>query len=179
NRRGGQVDDGRDKGEFRELVFGVPGSCPLYRRAALEAIRDRRGWIWDPRFFAYLEDVDLDYRFAKAGWESWFDGSAVALHQPHGSGGRASFGIRFRAHMNRYRLMAKHETLASLAPDMGPILLQEAYQFVRTTFTNPLLHLSAIPFLFEWVMGAYAGGPRWRRERVESRSRWDVRRDQT
>ncbi|MEO7993531.1 MAG: glycosyltransferase, partial [bacterium] len=31
NRRGGQVDDGRDKGEFREKVFGVPGSCPMYR----------------------------------------------------------------------------------------------------------------------------------------------------
>ncbi|HYE77745.1 MAG TPA: glycosyltransferase family 2 protein, partial [bacterium] len=112
NRRGGEIDGGQDQEEAE--VFGVPGMCPVYRRAALEAIRMPNGWIWDERFFAYLEDVDLDYRFRTAGWSAGYVPSAVAIHQPHGSGGRATFGVRFRGHMNRYRLLAKHEAPRSL-----------------------------------------------------------------
>ena len=133
------------------------------------------GWIWDERFFAYLEDVDLDYRFRIAGYGAGYTPVAVALHQPHGSGGRATLGIRFRAHMNRYRVLAKHETLATLAPDLGPILVQEGYQFVRTTLTNPLLHLSALPFAAQWLTGQYGRGRKWTREMVEEGSRWGRR----
>lgn len=170
NRHGGEIDTGQDPDTGE--VFGVPGMCPVYRREALEAIRMDNGWIWDERFFAYLEDVDLDYRFRSAGWSAGYTPEAVALHQPHGSGGRATFGIRFRAHMNRYRLLAKHESLGTLAPDLGPLAIQEGYQFLRATFSNPLLHLSALPYLAQWLTGSYRSKSRYDRAMIEPNPRW-------
>ncbi|MCG3152391.1 MAG: hypothetical protein GEEBNDBF_01688 [bacterium] len=176
NRHGGEIDAGqaREAGE----VFGCPGSAALYRRSALDAIRRSNGDWWDARLFAYLEDVDLDYRLRRAGFTCRYVPDAVALHQPHGSGGRARASIRWRAHMNRYRLLAQHESLSSLAPDIGPLLLQEAYQCLRTTCTSPWLHLSALPFFLEWVTGQWRplrGTPPDRRW-IDTRPRWEVKR---
>lgn len=172
NRRGGESDAGQDRepGE----AFGCPGACAGYRRTALEAVRLPAGQWWNARFFAYLEDVDLDYRFRLAGWGNGYTPFAVALHQPHGSGGRARFEVRFRAHMNRYRILAQHESLASLAPDLGPLLLQECWQFLRTTLSNPLLHLSLFPFLGELLLGYWRnrhGGKTLERRWIEPGSR--------
>lgn len=173
NRCHGRRDTGLDL--IGGDVFGCPGSCPIYRRSALLEVLTPLGELWDSRFFAYLEDVDLDYRLQLGGYRCYYEPEAVALHQPHGSGGRATFAIRFRAHMNRYRILAQHESLASLAPDFGPLAVQEAYQLVRTTFTNPLLHLSAIPLLGQSLTGAWRNRHQGRsldRRFIETTPRW-------
>lgn len=80
--------------------------------------------------------------------------------------------------MNRYRILAQHESLATLAPDLGPILTQEAYQALRTTLSNPLLHFSAIPFFFQSVTGSYRNRHRGRtidRRFIEPIPRWQVK----
>lgn len=175
NRRHGVRDTGVDLAP--ETIFGCPGSCPIYRRAALLDVCTPLAELWDSRFFAYLEDVDIDYRLQLGGYLCRHQPDAVALHQPHGSGGRATFPIRFRAHMNRYRILAMHESWSSLAPDLGPILAQEAYQLLRTTLSNPLLHFSAIPFLLQSLTGAYRNRHRGLtidRRFIETTPRWQA-----
>ena len=51
------------------------GACLLMRRAMLEEIGG-----WDAGFRHYVEDIDLAYRAAQAGWERWLVPAAVVHH---------------------------------------------------------------------------------------------------
>ena len=52
------------------------GAFILLRRAMLEEIGG-----WDAGFRMYGEDIDLNYRAAKAGWERWYVPAAVVRHE--------------------------------------------------------------------------------------------------
>jgi hypothetical protein len=51
------------------------GAFLLLRRAMLDDIGG-----WDGGFRMYCEDIDLNYRAAKAGWERWYVPAAVVHH---------------------------------------------------------------------------------------------------
>lgn len=116
-------------------VFGLSAACAVYRRDALEEVREEEG-PFDPDFFSYFEDVDLDYRLHRAGWKMRFVGSARGTHELAGSGGRRELMIRLRAYGNRRRIMWKHESFASLVPDALPILTQDLFAWLRALFTD-------------------------------------------
>jgi GT2 family glycosyltransferase len=66
-----------------ELLFGVDGACPVYRRSALEDVRltGRDGPEYlDEDFFMYKEDVDLAWRLLLRGWDAAYAPAAVAWH---------------------------------------------------------------------------------------------------
>jgi N-acetylglucosaminyl-diphospho-decaprenol L-rhamnosyltransferase len=52
------------------------GAFLLQRRAMLEELGG-----WDPGYRMYCEDIDLNYRAAKAGWERWYVPAAVVHHE--------------------------------------------------------------------------------------------------
>ncbi|MDE3024889.1 MAG: glycosyltransferase family 2 protein [Acidobacteriota bacterium] len=52
------------------------GAFLLMRRAMLDEIGG-----WDAGFRMYCEDIDLNYRAAKAGWERWYVPAAVVRHE--------------------------------------------------------------------------------------------------
>ena len=51
------------------------GACVLLRRAMLDEIGG-----FDERFPMYGEDIELQYRAQRAGWERWYVPDAVAVH---------------------------------------------------------------------------------------------------
>jgi GT2 family glycosyltransferase len=72
----GQYDNSRD-------VFAVSGAAPMYRKSALEAVRYQEGDFfeyYDEDFYGYWEDVDLSWRFNRAGWKNLYVPEAVAYH---------------------------------------------------------------------------------------------------
>ena len=56
-------------------VFGASAGAALYRRSMLEEVG-----LFDERFFAYLEDVDLAWRAQIAGWRCRYVPEAVVHH---------------------------------------------------------------------------------------------------
>jgi GT2 family glycosyltransferase len=52
------------------------GAFLLMRRTMLNEIGG-----WDPGYRLYCEDIDLNYRAAKAGWERWYVPAAVVRHE--------------------------------------------------------------------------------------------------
>jgi GT2 family glycosyltransferase len=61
-------------------VFGVSGALPLYRVSALRDVIFSDGYIFDSLYGSYKEDVDLAFRLATAGYESYTVLQAVAYH---------------------------------------------------------------------------------------------------
>jgi GT2 family glycosyltransferase len=58
------------------LTDTMLGAFLLLRRAMLDEVGG-----WDPGFRMYCEDIDLNYRAAKAGWERWYVPAAVVRHE--------------------------------------------------------------------------------------------------
>ncbi len=151
NRGAGRViDDGLIPYEEGE-VFGLSAACSVFSRIALEGTREVEG-PFDPDFYSYFEDVDLDYRINRAGWKLGYVPQAAGTHLLAGSGGRRELKIRLRAYGNRRRIMWKHETPGSLWPDIIPILVQDIYGSIRALFTDPIAWLIG-PMIFLGSIG--------------------------
>jgi GT2 family glycosyltransferase len=60
--------------ETREVDY-VPGCALLARKELLAQVG-----MFDPQYFAYMEDVDLCLRAQRAGFEVWLVGDAAVLH---------------------------------------------------------------------------------------------------
>ena len=58
------------------LADTMLGAFLLLRREMLDEIGG-----WDPGFRMYCEDIDLNYRAARAGWERWYVPAAVVRHE--------------------------------------------------------------------------------------------------
>ena len=139
-----ELDQGQyDRGGF---VFGGTAAAICYRREMLAEVSDPRvsdnhqplGEVFDASFFAYYEDVDLDWRAQRAGWQAYYEPGCLAYHRGHGSGGRKSIAIQRKAEKNRYLMIAKNDTLVAQLPHLGSLLLYEAWHFLKTLFRPAL-----------------------------------------
>ena len=70
----------------RGRVDAVNGAFMLIRRSAFEEVGG-----FDERYWMYMEDLDLSYRLAQAGWVSWYEPGATVHHLKGGTtaGGRS------------------------------------------------------------------------------------------
>ncbi len=164
NRGRGEVDQGQyDQGGF---VFGGNAAAIAYRREMLDQLSQRtiaagtaeqRPEIFDESFFAYFEDVDLDWRAQLSGWLAYYEPRCVAYHHVHGSGGRGRWKIRMLAEKNRYLMLVKNDTLAGQLHSALPILAYEALHSFKVLSTP---YLWPAGLLFFWHLpGALAA--RW------------------
>jgi GT2 family glycosyltransferase len=71
--------------ETEQDVIGVSGSCPIFRRAALESVRAVTGYVLDPWYFTYGEDIDVMLRLHLAGWRVRYVPEIRAWHVRSGS----------------------------------------------------------------------------------------------
>lgn len=97
-------------------IFGVSGAVGLYRRSAIEAA----GGLFDPSWFMYKEDVDLALRLKEAGFASWYEPAAVAVHarglKEEGSGvleklrafKRRPALLRRYSYVNQWKIYRRH-----------------------------------------------------------------------
>ena len=92
----------RDDGSYDTPgeVFGACAGAALYRRAALPAPP------FDPRLFAYLEDVELALRLRLAGWRCRYE-PVVAHHAGGGSSDQLPGGIAPLVQRNTLVLVAR------------------------------------------------------------------------
>lgn len=81
----GQLEEDRGQYDYNlqpatyNLVFGVSGAGPMYRRSALEKVKYKDEYF-DEDFVAYWEDVDLSWRLNRAGFKNVYVSAAVAYH---------------------------------------------------------------------------------------------------
>jgi GT2 family glycosyltransferase len=134
-------------------VFGATGCFALYRSAMLAHVGG-----FEERFFAYLEDVDLAWRAAAAGWTAMYEPAAVALHRGSASSGEGS-SLKYRlVGRNRVWLLARNATGAQLRRALLGVLLYDgayiAYAMLVDRTLAPL-------------QGRLTGLRRWRTMRRE------------
>jgi GT2 family glycosyltransferase len=76
----GRDEQNKKQYNKREEVFGASGGASLYRAEMFKHIG-----LFDDKFFAYLEDVDISFRAQLAGWKVAYEPKAIAYHQIGGT----------------------------------------------------------------------------------------------
>ncbi|MGH2993539.1 MAG: glycosyltransferase family 2 protein, partial [Solirubrobacterales bacterium] len=85
-------------------VDAVNGAFMLIRRAALDEVG-----LFDDGYWMYMEDLDLSYRFARAGWVTWYEPSVTVVHVKGGTTGpERSPRLNAAFHYGMYRFYRKH-----------------------------------------------------------------------
>jgi N-acetylglucosaminyl-diphospho-decaprenol L-rhamnosyltransferase len=85
-------------------VDAVNGAFMLMRRKALDEVG-----LFDEGYWMYMEDLDLCYRFAQAGWLTWYDPGATVIHIKAGSSGQyRSLRLNYAFHYGMFRFYRKH-----------------------------------------------------------------------
>ena len=89
----------------------LSGSCVLVRREAFEEIGG-----FDEQFFMYFEDVDLGYRFGRAGWRNRYVPAAEVTHTGGHSTASESAAMIRAHHRSAERFIQKKYDAAVLWP---------------------------------------------------------------
>jgi N-acetylglucosaminyl-diphospho-decaprenol L-rhamnosyltransferase len=85
-------------------VDAVNGAFMLIRRSALDEVG-----LFDEGFWMYMEDLDLCYRFAQAGWITWYEPGPTVIHVKGGSSGKyRAPRLNYAFHYGMYRFYRKH-----------------------------------------------------------------------
>jgi len=96
-------------------VFGATAGAALYRRSALEQVRLPSG-VFDRRFFMYLEDVDLAWRFRLAGLSTRYVATARVRHRYQASSRQHSTDFVGRhCRENRIAMLIKNASIRMFA----------------------------------------------------------------
>ncbi|HVA20631.1 MAG TPA: glycosyltransferase [Candidatus Micrarchaeia archaeon] len=101
----GEPDDGRLDAAVE--VFGASAAAAVYRRSLLQDVAVA-GEVLAADFFAYQEDVDLDWRARWRGWEAWYEPLATAVHHRGGSGGWRTAAVERHLLANRLLLLVRN-----------------------------------------------------------------------
>jgi GT2 family glycosyltransferase len=126
-------------------VDAVNGAFMLARRVALEEVG-----LFDEGYWLYMEDLDLCYRLAQAGWVTWYEPSARAIHHKAGSSGPyRSARLNYHFHYGMYRFYRRHyaaerNPIVNAAVYAG-IALKLAVSVVRTTVRRAVAGLRRSP----------------------------------
>lgn len=111
-------------------IFSPCAGAALYRRSFLESAS-----LFDERFFAYLEDVDLGFRGRWMGFQFLYCPEAVIRHQGHGAGLPRARYVRLITR-NRILLLLKNLPLRSLLRHAHQILYGQGYYLIA--YRQPL-----------------------------------------
>ena len=126
--------------------WGVSATAAIYRTAALRAVSEG-GEIFDARFFAYYEDVELCARLVAAGWRMALLPLPKATHAGSASApllGRRALELRTR---NRHWVHRLHPSVGRL----WPLLREDAGTLARLLFRGCFVDAAIV------VSGVLAG----------------------
>jgi GT2 family glycosyltransferase len=85
-------------------VDAVNGAFMLMRREPFEQLGG-----FDEGYWMYMEDLDLSYRLAQAGWLSWYEPGATVVHVKGGTvGGERPPRLNWAFHRGMYRFYRRH-----------------------------------------------------------------------
>lgn len=99
-------------------VDAVNGAFMLIRRSALDEVG-----LFDEGFWMYMEDLDICYRFAQAGWITWYKPDATVIHIKGGTSGKyRTLRLNYAFHYGMYRFYRKH-----YASERSPVMNVAVY----------------------------------------------------
>ena len=129
-------------------MFGACGAAALYRRRMLDEVSADCGGVFDARFFAFYEDLDLAWRARRRGWKALYRHEALAYHHRGGSAERGdlvrrvallgrSAEVRFHVAKNRYLTILRNDSVAGYLGNLPFILARDLAMLGLIAVSSP------------------------------------------
>lgn len=116
----------KDKFEIKEEIFGPCGCAALYKKEMLKEIG-----LFDPKYFAYYEDVDLAFRARLCGWKCIYTPEAIIYHHCSKTTKKlGSFKINILAERNKIWTIIKNWPVEFILKYSLFILLHEIIRII-------------------------------------------------
>jgi N-acetylglucosaminyl-diphospho-decaprenol L-rhamnosyltransferase len=113
-------------------VDAVNGAFMLMRRSALDEVG-----LFDEGYWMYMEDLDLCYRFAQAGWLTWYEPSMTVTHVKAGTSGKHRRPrLNYAFHYGMFRFYRRHYASTHNAAFNAFIYLGIAAKFLTSLATT-------------------------------------------
>jgi N-acetylglucosaminyl-diphospho-decaprenol L-rhamnosyltransferase len=113
-------------------VDAVNGAFMLIRRKALEDVG-----LFDEGYWMYMEDLDLCYRFAEAGWVVWYEPSVTVVHVKAGTSGKVRAPrLNYAFHYGMFRFYRKHYARTNRRVLNATVYAGIALKFLASTLRN-------------------------------------------
>jgi len=125
-----------DDYQCEKYVFGTSACAALYRREMLFDIAIN-GEFFDEDFFAYFEDVDIDWRAQLRNWRCIYTPKAVAYHERNGTGLIKHPEIAACLLSNKFFMMVKNDKLIDILTDIIPIVHRTIIDYMCYAKENP------------------------------------------
>jgi len=130
----------KDEGQYnrQEEVFSAPAGATLYSAEMFTEIG-----LFDERFFAYYEDVDISFRARLKGWKILYEPSAKVYHAVSATSSRLGSFTRYHSTKNFFMLYAKNMpgllywkylplfTIQAARLLVGSLVRREGFAYVR------------------------------------------------
>lgn len=123
------------RGEEIKSVDWLSSACLMVRRSALDQVG-----LLDESYFIYGDELDLQYRFKKAGWENYYLPNARTLHY----GGRSMDRWKRRTKVYRGKML----------------FYQKHYGFLKTFLLRLMLGMLSFAKLIIWMVAYLLPGKR-------------------
>jgi N-acetylglucosaminyl-diphospho-decaprenol L-rhamnosyltransferase len=118
----------------RGPVDAVSGAFMLIRRRVLDEIGR-----FDEGYWLYMEDLDLCYRAARAGWITWYEPSVTVVHLKGGTSGRhRQLRVNRAFHYGMYRFYRRHYAPVRAVPVNGAVYAGIATRFALSATWSAL-----------------------------------------
>jgi hypothetical protein len=121
----GFLEKNSKKYKKKKSVFGSCGAAALYTKEMLEDIsflnQEGEKCYFDDDFFAYYEDLDLNYRSRLMGYEAYFIPQPFGYHYHSATGKSFSPFKSFHVHRNQFYVLIKNFPLPFLLLGFGMI----------------------------------------------------------
>ncbi len=113
------------------FVDAVNGAFMLVRRRALDEVG-----LFDEGYWMYMEDLDLNYRLAEAGWKTWYEAEVTVVHLKAGTSGPVrSLKLNRAFHYGMLRFYRKH-----YASSRSPLVNAVVYVGIGSKFAVSAAH---------------------------------------
>lgn len=119
----------RDQGQhdIQEQVFAASGGASLYRAFLFKDVG-----LFDEKFFAYYEDVDMSFRARLYGWDIVYNPDALAYHAVSATSSKLGSFSHYHSTKNFYFLYIKNMPTKLLLKYFPSF----AYQAVRSSISS-------------------------------------------
>jgi GT2 family glycosyltransferase len=130
----------RDKAQYEmeEPIPGANGAAVLMTRAMIRDL-GRETELFDPLFFLYGNDADLDWLAASRGWKCFYLPRAVAWHIGEASSGITERGFDARYVNVRFLMMIKNDRIADFLMDLPHIIKANVIDLAPKIVRKPSL----------------------------------------
>lgn len=125
------------------------GACVLLQPKRIEAELARHGFVFQPLFFAYAEDVELSMRIQKDGGSVYIHPEVLVTHAGSKTAKRGSFFQLYYGYRNLILVVLLHWKPAEILARLPYLLTGQLYIFAMSVYKR---HVLLYPKIWWWII---------------------------